>query len=113
MRIPLNEMGAFGLSLALRTENRRLNDADQGSWAMATSITRDLGRFIAGVHFRALPSEAVRVAKLGILDTVAVLIAGRTDSAPRLLLEALEPGQGESTVLFTARRANPPDAALV
>jgi len=80
---------------------------------MATPITRDLGRFLAGVQFRDLPSEAVGVARLGIVDSVAVMIAGRVDPAPQLLLAAIEPGGGEATVLFTPRRAAPAAAALI
>jgi len=80
---------------------------------MPTSITRDLGRFVAGVRFKDLPPEAVRVAKLGMLDSIAVMIAARADGAPRRLLEALEPAAGDATVLFTPRRASPAEAALV
>lgn len=80
---------------------------------MPTSITRDLGLFLAGVEYSGLPSEAVRVAKLGILDSVAVMIAARADGAPRRLLVAIEPAGGEATVLFTPRRASPADAALI
>ncbi|MDB5447240.1 MAG: hypothetical protein JWQ97_2557, partial [Phenylobacterium sp.] len=68
---------------------------------MATAITCDLGRFLADMHFQRLPPEAVRIAKLGIVDSVGVLFAGRTDSAPRILLEALAPGSGDASVLFT------------
>jgi 2-methylcitrate dehydratase PrpD len=80
---------------------------------MQTSITRDLGCFIAGVSFRDLPAEAVRVAKLAFLDGVAVLIAGRTDPAPQLLMSALDPGAGDATLLFGSRRANAADAAWI
>jgi len=80
---------------------------------MQTSITRDLGRFIAGVRFENLPAEAVRVAKLGFLDTVGVMIAGRPDPAPQLLMRALDPSLGEASLLFTIRRANGADAAWI
>jgi 2-methylcitrate dehydratase PrpD len=80
---------------------------------MPTPITRDLGRFLAGVRYSDLPAEAVRVAKLAILDNIAVTITGRLEGGAPLLLEALDPADGEATVLFTARRAPPPDAALI
>ena len=77
------------------------------------AITSDLGSFLAGMQFQRLPSEAVRIAKLGIVDSIGVLFAGRMDSAPRILLDALAPGSGTASVLFTSRRAAPTDAALI
>lgn len=78
-------------------------------------LTRDLGEFIARLQPRELPAEGPRVAKLGFVDCVGVMMAGSTepvaDIVARTVLEGV--GSGDASVLFSARRAPAPLASWV
>jgi 2-methylcitrate dehydratase PrpD len=60
-----------------------------------------------------LPPEAIRWAKVGILDYVGVTLAGSREDAPRLLMSALDLVPGPCVVFGTAQRVGPLDAALI
>src|SRR5215471_21224231 len=53
------------------------------------SLTQELGRFVASLTFERLPAEAAEIARTGITDTVATMIAGAHDPAPQLLRRGL------------------------
>jgi 2-methylcitrate dehydratase PrpD len=55
----------------------------------------------------------VHWAKVGILDTVGVTLAGSREEAPRLAARALDLADGPSLIFGTPRRAGALDAALV
>ncbi|HSQ04354.1 MAG TPA: MmgE/PrpD family protein [Burkholderiales bacterium] len=77
------------------------------------TVARDLAQRINAVRYDALPPEAVHWAKVGILDTIGVTIAGSNDPAATIIATALASGNGPSLVYGTAQRANPLDAALI
>jgi len=76
-------------------------------------LTRDLGRFVAGLTFEKLPQEAVATARTGIIDTIATMIAGAHDPAPELLRKGLAPASGPAGLCFSGDTAAAPEAAWI
>lgn len=77
------------------------------------TIAAELARRICALRYDALPAEAVHWAKVGVLDTVGVTLAGSGDPAAAILAATLASGAGPSAVYGTARRVGPLDAALI
>ena len=77
------------------------------------SFATDLSNKINELQYDALPAEAVHWAKVGILDTVGVTIAGAAEDATRILLGVSGSSSGPSLVFGHARRIGALDAALV
>jgi 2-methylcitrate dehydratase PrpD len=78
------------------------------------SFALELARRACALSFQALPPEAVRWAKIALLDYVGVTLAGSREPAARLALEALGALAPGPAVLFGARgRAGALDAAFV
>jgi len=77
------------------------------------SLTQELGRFVASLTFERLPAEAVEIARTGITDTVATMIAGAHDPAPQLLRRGLTPEAGPATLYFSGEGAAAPEAAWI
>jgi 2-methylcitrate dehydratase PrpD len=76
-------------------------------------LTRDLGGFVAELSFQQMPAEAIEIARLGFIDTIATMIAGSRDDAPQLLRKALSPPSGKATLYFTGETAPAPEAAWI
>ena len=72
----------------------------------------ELAQRITALRYEDLPPEAVHWAKVGILDTVGVTLAGSTDPSATIVAGVLSSG-GPSLVLGTAKRTGALDAALV
>jgi 2-methylcitrate dehydratase PrpD len=81
--------------------------------APAEGFAQFLGARIAALRFDALPPEALHWAKVGILDTVGVTLAGSREDAPRLAARALDLASGPSLLFGTSRRVGALDAAFV
>jgi 2-methylcitrate dehydratase PrpD len=77
------------------------------------ALTRELGRFVAGLTFDKLPPEAVAVARTGFIDTIATMIAGAHDPAPQLLRKGLQPPPGKASLYFSGETAAAPEAAWI
>lgn len=77
------------------------------------SFAQELSNKINGLHYNALPADAVHWAKVGILDTVGVTIAGAHEPATRILLGVCGSASGPALVFGHARRIGALDAALV
>src|SRR4051794_37105043 len=78
------------------------------------TLTLELARRAARLRFDDLPEEAVHWAKVGILDTVGVTLAGSIEPAARIAVEVVGPGsRGESLVFGTGERIAALDAAFV
>lgn len=79
--------------------------------------TTGFANFLAqGAHtlsFDALPPEAIHWAKVGILDTIGVTLAGHREDSTRVVQQALSPGVGPALILGTHKRASVLDAAMV
>ena len=77
------------------------------------TIAQELARRIAALAYDTLPPEAVHWAKVGILDTVGVTLAGATDPSATIVATTLGAGSGRSLVYGTDVRTTALDAALV
>lgn len=75
-------------------------------------LTRDLAAFVAKVGRDGVPDDAIAVAKTGFADTIATMIAGAREEAPRKLYEVLKPlPQGRSRIWMREERCAAPEAA--
>ncbi len=77
------------------------------------SLTQDVGGFIAGLEFDAIPSAALDCVRTGFVDYAAVTILGRNDAVTRIVKSVLAPRGGDSRICFGAANAGPADAALI
>ena len=72
----------------------------------------ELAKRITALRYEDLPPEAVEWAKVGILDTVGVTLAGSSDPSATIVAGVLSSG-GKSLLLGTPKRTGALDAALV
>jgi 2-methylcitrate dehydratase PrpD len=77
------------------------------------ALTKSLGQFVADLSPNRLPEEAVRVARMGFIDTIGTMIAGRNEDSVRIMTETLAPGDGAATLTFGDRHAPAPEAAWI
>jgi 2-methylcitrate dehydratase PrpD len=74
----------------------------------------DLAKRITALRYEHLPPEAVHWAKVGILDTIGVTLAGSSDPSATIVAQTLASGStGRSLVYGTNKRVGPLDAALI
>jgi 2-methylcitrate dehydratase PrpD len=78
-----------------------------------TGLAQALGARVAAFQWRDIPAEALHWAKVGILDTVGVTLAGSREPAPRLVARSLDLAQGPSLIFGEARRVGALDAAFI
>jgi 2-methylcitrate dehydratase PrpD len=76
-------------------------------------LTLELAKRINALRFEQLPAEAVHWAKVGILDTVGVTLAGSIDPGARIVARTLASAGGPSLVFGSAARVGALDAALI
>ena len=78
-------------------------------------LLRALADRICGVTFETLPREAVATAKLGILDTAGVTLAGSTEETTAVVLRTLRKtaARGPALVFGTGERIDALSAALI
>ncbi len=77
------------------------------------SFAINLSNKINELQYNTLPAEAVQWAKVGILDTVGVTLAGAAEDCTRIALGVCGTGTGPSLVFGHAKRIGALDAALV
>ncbi len=77
------------------------------------SFAIELSNKINNLQYSALPAEAVYWAKVGILDTVGVTLAGASEDATRIVLGVSGSSSGPALVFGHARRVGALDAALI
>ena len=68
------------------------------------SLTKTLGQFIADLSPNRLPEEAVRIARLGFIDCIGTMIAGRREDCVRIMKQVLAPADGPATLTFGKRK---------
>ena len=56
----------------------------------ADGLARAFAARVSDLHWSDLPSEAVHWARVGILDTIGVTLAGSREDAPRLVAQSLD-----------------------
>jgi 2-methylcitrate dehydratase PrpD len=76
-------------------------------------LAYELSRRSAALRFDDLPPQAVHWAKVGILDTVGVTVAGSVEPAAQILRRVVPPTAGASLVFGCAERTSALDAALI
>ncbi len=79
------------------------------------SIALQLAQHISAIEFEHLPQAALDWARIGLLDTIGVTLAGAAEEAPRFAAKALGIGMaaGPSLVFGGSRRVDPLSAALI
>ena len=79
------------------------------------ALALELAKRINALRYEELPAEAIHWARIGILDTVGVALAGSREDATRIVEKVLAsgPGGGTSLVFGGSRRLSALDAALV
>jgi len=79
------------------------------------ALTKALGEFVAGLTYAKIPPEAVKIARMGFVDCIGTMIAGRDEDAVQILRKTLGIGgpSGEATLYFSDLRAPAPEAAWV
>jgi 2-methylcitrate dehydratase PrpD len=80
---------------------------------MPAALTRSLGAFIEKMQAVAVPIEATNIARMGFIDCVGTMIAGRGEPATQILRKVLNPGPGEATLYFSELTAAAPEAAWI
>jgi 2-methylcitrate dehydratase PrpD len=76
-------------------------------------LTKDLGQFVADLSPNRLPEEAVRVARMGIIDCIGTMIAGRKEDCVRIMREVLAPPDGPATITFGPGKGPAPEVAWI
>jgi 2-methylcitrate dehydratase PrpD len=76
-------------------------------------LTKDLGEFVADLSPNRIPEEAARVARMGIIDCIGTMIAGRNEDCVRILRDVLAPGAGQATITFSKDKGPAPETAWI
>ena len=61
------------------------------------TLTRDLGQFVSDLAPNRVPEEAARIARIGFIDCIGVMFAGREEEPTRLLRDVLRPPAGPAS----------------
>ncbi|MGZ3323575.1 MAG: MmgE/PrpD family protein, partial [Xanthobacteraceae bacterium] len=79
------------------------------------ALTAELGRFVAGLSLKDIPSKAQAVVKTGIADCFGVMIAGAQDPVVALIDREMAGSDGSAlaSLIPSLKRRNVEDAALV
>jgi 2-methylcitrate dehydratase PrpD len=77
------------------------------------TIATELASRICELRFDALPEEAVRWARVGILDTVGVTLAGAPEPCAALARRVAAPAPGPALLFGTGMRTAPAEAAWI
>jgi 2-methylcitrate dehydratase PrpD len=77
------------------------------------TLAIELAKRINALRYEGLPGEAVHWAKVGILDTVGVTLAGAREDCTRIVEGVSGRGAGPSLIFGGSRRTAPLEAALV
>src|SRR5262249_58893551 len=78
---------------------------------LAMQLAHELARRSAALRFEDLPADAVHWAKIGILDTVGVTLAGCGEPCAQIVRRLAGSG-GQSLVFGSGERTGALDAAL-
>ena len=81
---------------------------------MGSEATRAIAEHIAGMTFEELPSKAISNAKVAILDTVGVTLAGATLETGKMIQSYVaSAGAAERATVFAAERRTSPELAAL
>src|SRR5271165_1483339 len=77
------------------------------------SLTNTLGQFVADLSPNRLPEGAERIARLGFIDCIGTMIAGRREDCVRIMKQVLAPAVGPATLTFGKQKSTAPEAAWI
>ena len=77
------------------------------------SLTKDLGQFVADLSPNKLPEGAASVARLGFIDCIGTMIAGRREECVQILKKVLDAADGPATLTFGKEKSTAPEAAWI
>lgn len=79
------------------------------------TLAEELGQRISSLRFEEIPAGVIQWARVGILDTIGVTVAGSSplNESSRIVERVLGPSTGHSLVFGTKRRTSALDAALI
>jgi 2-methylcitrate dehydratase PrpD len=77
------------------------------------TIIDGIAERIAAIAYDDLPAEAIQWAKMAVLDTVGVTLAGAAEPCAQIVERVLASPAGECLIFGSDRRAAPLDAALI
>ena len=77
------------------------------------TIAAELAKHILATRYADLPPEAIHWAKIGLLDTVGVTIAGSRDDSTRIVTQVTTGSSGPSLLFGQDRRVSAMDAAQI
>jgi 2-methylcitrate dehydratase PrpD len=81
---------------------------------MTEGLTQRLGRFVADIAAQGAPADVREAGKDGIIDCIGCMVAGSTDEAVAIAMQALPPAaNGASRLWFSAQKTIAADAALL
>lgn len=78
-----------------------------------SSLTAELGDFVADMATASVPDDAVAIILAGMTDWVGVMIAGRQEPVVQIVAPVVEDGRSEAWMCAGSGRASAPVAALV
>lgn len=81
--------------------------------AKPAGLAQRYGALVAELEFAHLPAEALHWAKVGILDTAGVTIAGAKEPCAALLMQSLDPAPGRCALFGLKTRVRALDAAMI
>src|SRR5712692_5878072 len=90
----------------------QIEQAKEGK-SPSDGLAREYGRRVAEFGYSDLPPDALYWAKVGILDTVGVTLAGALEPCATFLAQVIRPHSGPSVVFGSPRTAAALDAALI
>ncbi len=76
-------------------------------------LTQALGRFVAELSANRIPQEAMRVARLGFIDCIGTMVAGRNEELVQIMKSVLAPGAGPASITFGREHGPAPEAAWI
>ncbi len=82
-------------------------------YAQGTSVAARLAARIVALSYRDLPEQARHWARIGIVDTVGVTLAGASEPCARIAGAVSLPSQGSSLLFGRTERVRATDAALI
>jgi 2-methylcitrate dehydratase PrpD len=92
---------------------QELKEQSSSNTKAQQGFAEEIGARVAAMTSADLPEAAVHWARVGLLDTIGVTLAGSMEDAPRLAAKSLDLADGPALVLGTRRRVGPLDAALI
>ncbi len=80
---------------------------------MTVAITRELGKFVAGLRFEDIPADAIAAARLGFIDSIGVMLAGKDEPCVSILMDTLDPVPGDAALFWGSTKVRAPEAAWI